>query len=247
MNTIDEKLRKQLEVAIRSAHISEEVLESRFGRMPVGNHLVTVRAIMPFMASLNCKLADDCTIGEITEKPDDKFDKRFNQAIVVVVFQNEVGNAIINRRSMKGWLTDTTKDNKTKQIVATPEFIREHKLKAVPNTEGTGYRFIDEKGKGFPSVDKTASCMRYNNLLCQAVGLPAGSNILDVQVGDQLWIKVEQKNAYASKDTGEMVDRFDVTDFAHKDKGFPTEPKSTKAVAEQATPIATEAPDDLPF
>src|SRR5665647_796770 len=118
---MDANLKSKLEEAIRRLHVSEEIGEPRFGMIPVGEHVVKILEIQPFLASWNCSLDDN---GKITnEAPKEDFlDARFDQPVVLVVFQNENGNVIMTRRSMKGWLTDTEVDKKTKKLVATPDF-----------------------------------------------------------------------------------------------------------------------------
>lgn len=234
---MDATIKSKLIAAIRAMHVSEEIGEPRFGMIPVGEHSVKILAIEPFLASWNCSLDDN---GQITnEAPKDDFlDARFDQPVVLVVFQNEKGNVIMTRRSMKGWLTDTEVDKKTKKLVATPDYIREHKLKAVPAEEG--YRFVDANNKAFASPTKSETCAYYNNRFCKAAGLPVGSSMLDAVVGAELMIKVEDRGERASRKTGVISRRFEVADFALVTEGFKIHEVTVKEEV-----VAVAAPPEL--
>jgi hypothetical protein len=222
---MDANLKSKLEEVIRRLHVSEEIGEPRFGMIQPGEHVVKILEIQPFLASWNCSLDDN---GKITnEAPKADFlDVRFDQPVVLIVFQNENGNVIMTRRSMKGWLTDTEVDKKTKKLVATPDFIREAKLKAVPAEDGN--RFVDSNNKAFASIGKTETCAYFNNRFCKASGLPVGSSMLDAVVGTELMIKVEDRGERASKKTGVISRRSEVSDFALVTEGFKTHEVTAK-------------------
>lgn len=234
---MDATIKSKLIQAIRAMHVSEEVGEPRFGMIPVGEHVVKILAIEPFLASWNCSLDDNGQICNEAAKTD-FLDMRFDQPIVLVVFQNEKGNVIMTRRSMKGWLTDTEVDKKTKKIIATPDFIRENKLKAVPAEEG--FRYVDANNKAFASVGKTETCAYFNNRFCKAVGLPVGSSMLDATVGTELAIKVEDRGERASKKTGLISRRTEVADFALVSEGFKVHETTTAKEEIVATPAPVE-------
>lgn len=236
---MDNILKSKLESAIRAMHISEEVGEPRFGMIPVGEHVVKILDIQPFLASWNCSLDDNGKITNESEKTDFA-DARFDQPVVLIVFQNENGNVIMTRRSMRGWLTDEEVDKTTKKLIATPDFIRENKLKAVPSENG--HRFVDANNKAFKSVQKTETCAYFNNRFCKAVGLPVGSSMLDAKVGDELMIKVEERGERASRKTGVISKRYEVSDFALVSEGFKTHEVTTTA-KEEIAPVS--APTEL--
>ena len=138
---------------------------------------------------------------------------------------------------MKGWLTDDEVDQKTKKLIATPDFIREHKLKAVPAEKG--HRFVDENNKAFVSPQKTETCAYFNNRFCKAVELPIGSSMLDAPIGKELRIKVVTHD-YLNKKTGEIEKKSEVTDFV-----LATEQFKTHEVTAKEEVKAVEAPQEL--
>lgn len=233
---MDASLKSKLEEAIRRLHVSEEIGEPRFGIVPVGEPIVKVFSVTPFLASWNCSLDDN---GQITnEAPKPEFlDAKFDQPVVLIVFQNELGNVIMTRRSMKGWLTDDEVDKTTKKLIATPDYIRENKLKAVPAEKG--HRFVDANNKAFASAQKTGTCSYFNNRFCRAVELPIGSSMLDALIGKELRIKVVTHD-YLNKKTGEIEKKSEVTDFV-----LATEQFKTHEVTAKEEVKAVEAPQEL--
>lgn len=222
---------------------AQPVKASRFGIIPVGEHTVKVIDVQALMSSQSFRLDDNGKITDVIVK--DSFDQAFDQEILAVVFQNESGQVLIDRRSSKGWLHDDDKWSDTTvganghikgSLIATPQMIQQYGLKAVGN------RFVDKKGKGIESKGKTQSCLEIVDRLCDACEV---ENPMDI-IGKMLDIQVVAKPKANSDDTTNEVSR-----YAKAGVGFKTKATTIGATQKEelkpAPVIAGDMDDDLPF
>ena len=194
-----------------------EPKESRFGLISAGEHNVHIIDVKPMLASQNFKLTDDGKIGALT--PKEKFDGAFDQEILAIVFQDEEGRVLIDRRSSIGWLTND--DPK-----ATPALVQQYGLVAVGN------RFKNKKGVGVPSKEKSASCTDMASRLFNACEATSLADLMDSEL--KIIVK-EKKNG--DKTSNEVV------------AYYPISHESTTASAPKPAnkPVNTPDDDDLPF
>lgn len=213
---------------------AKPVKESRFGIIPVGECTAHVIDIQPLLASQTFSLDDNGKITDVKSK--EGFQMPFDQEVLVIVFQDEEGHVLIDRRSSTGWLHCDDKDE-NKALIATPEKIQQHGLRATADG-----RFIDRKGAGVTSTKKTESCLEIVDRFCSAVGVENPMSALN----QALDIQVVAKKDNSGKDINE------VRSYARAGAGFKTkattvgaQPKAETVINQPA--IAGDVDDDLPF
>ena len=133
-------------------------VEPRFGFInEIGEHTVQIVDVQKIMASQSFKLLDDRTIGPRENKSPFKFDLAFDQQILAVVFQDELGRVRIDRRSRIGWIHSD-------DDIVTPEFIQYYGLSPAKD----GYRYYNVDGSGLQSEDRSKGCASRSSKLFKA-------------------------------------------------------------------------------
>ena len=208
--------------------VPAEAKEARFGLIPAGKNKVHILCVQSILASQNFHLDDKGQIVGLEPKKD--FNMAFDQDVLAVVFQDEEGRVLIDRRSEKGFLTADEKDDKG-MIKATAEMVQRNGLVA------SGARFINKKGIGVTSKDKTASCVDMASRLFNA-GLATNlSELLD----SEMIIDVKSKQ-FDGKDRNEVIGYYPLT-YVFKDK---TATVATTASV-PAAPVLVEEPEEAEF
>lgn len=188
-----------------SSYVAKPVVESRFGWIPVGFSAVSVVDVKAIMASQNVHL-DENRLIVVEDKPKENFNKIFDQEVLCIVFCDEEGRVIIDRRSSKGWLSNQDDS-------ATPELIQKYGLKA------EDHRF-SKAGIGVPSKEKTDSCLNIIDRLCSACGVESPMMIVDTELKIEV-VEIE----YNGKKNREVKSyhKLDSTQVVAPEKSAPVE------------------------
>lgn len=175
-----------IEARLLASYEASPVQDSRFGMIPTGTHKVFLIDAKALTSSINCKLGDDGKLCNFVAKDPAKAPKAFEQDIAVLVFQDEEGRVVFDRRHFKGWLTDTETDDDG-NLKATHVFLTKHGLKPITVHESSKpqVRYITAKGKGAESASKTKSARDINDRICHYFGdvkhpllIPIGASIM---------------------------------------------------------------------
>jgi hypothetical protein len=176
---------KQIEERLLASYEASPVQDSRFGMIPTGTFKVFLIDRKALTSSINCKLSDEGKLCNFTAKDPARAPKAFEQDIVVLVFQDEEGRVVFERRHFKGWLTDSETDENG-NLKVTHEFMTKHGLKPVTVHESSKptVRYITKSGKGAESATKTKSCIEMNDRICSYFDvkhpllIPIGASIM---------------------------------------------------------------------
>lgn len=202
-----------------SNFVPSEKKESRFTLLPVGKHIVHIVDAVDMLASQAFKLSDDGQIVSIHDKAE--FNKAADQAVLVLVYQDEEGRIMTDFRSTTGFMH-----------IGDEGCPAPSAMKAAGMSSDDSGRILMKNGRYMTSPKRSEGCVS----ILSSIFNYAGASSFNELKGSTIGIEIgSSKNS--TKEKTEVIRWFDA--------GVVVPETSEKAAGNATT--ATQDADDLPF